>query len=394
MRNRDMGLVGELQTDDSTGAGGIIGTILKLPPVDHRHPPNVDATNPSDVQAAAAPGASDIYARRDHVHQIDATMLAGLSTPRLKANTCLWMPRSPQAVGGNPGIYHWNLHQFQGRAVNDPLYWFDVYRGAEESLAFFPVNNGGDGALGPNVGPGFADCTNPALATLRNSWSYIYLIGNPITGAVALVYSTNVPTLGPSLLGNPVFTDYTKWRVVTCVEHSNDADATPVPAHKYDNHVIKTYPTGTGDHGNVADHTEDLFWQLNFTGSVSFAEHVSPLAMAVFIDQNVELGSQPAPGNQLNLIWGPTVLGPMGNYADQPPNAHDDFKTFRWTASGTGTNSQEVNENDSFWMNLDATRSMYLTLSMPAPGVSAIRVLVVGYMEETDIQIASRNYDL
>jgi hypothetical protein len=391
MSLREGGVVGDLATDDSTGAGGILGTIWKKAPIDHRHPPNVDGVNPSDTElSTTSPGVSNIYSRRDHTHQMSAAALSALATPQAKSTTCHWTPYDNQAAG-NPGILKWVLHAFQARATNNSSFWFNVTGGAEEVLTLWPVDGGGT-AL--NVGPGFADDTDALRATFPNSWLYVYLIGAPNTGAVALVYSTNPPTVGPLILSGP-FTGgadvYTVWSWVTCLEGVLDgagANPIPVPMRKYDNVVVKEMYTGR----QVGGHVEDLFWNVTMpTANVSFAEHVSPMSMCVFLNfmchvQYIGALQEGRVDWQFALPAGTS----MGQQDEIQFANNDELKQIQWPNGGhLGGFFQEF--QDSMWVNLDAARQLAMDITIYEANDYAW-VKVVAYKEFSFEEAASINW--
>lgn len=54
-------------TPKTDSGSGVVGTAAAYSREDHRHPLNVDASNPADL-SNASPGSAGTYARRDHIH--------------------------------------------------------------------------------------------------------------------------------------------------------------------------------------------------------------------------------------------------------------------------------------------------------------------------------------
>lgn len=386
MRNSERGVVGSLATDDGTGAGGILGTNWTRVPIDHRHPPNVDGVNPADISDnTPAPGVADIYGRRDHVHQVPAaSMLWG---PKDRATTCLFAPMS-NVGGANVGVEFWRLHRFQGRAYNDPKHWFNIDIPTVDDLLLdlWPVDAGG---TGNNIGPGAADDTDAVQAAVINDWLYVYVIAVPYTGTNALVYSTNAPAVGPGLT-NVAFTGpgYSVWRWVACIEMSNTLGL-PVASRKFDNLVIKDWPTGMVPGGvNTGGHAEDLYWNANFGPlNVSLAEHVSPMAMAVFI--NWALRATPAGGVSTGTLTialpNNTVMGRQDR-----PDAHPGTEYKGLVISAEVADTVAKWEFDGCWFSLDAGRLFEITFAIA--NTSDVGGTVIAYMETDNHIIAGNNW--
>ena len=391
-RNDEKGVVGELAAD--SGAG-VLGASWNRVPIDHQHPLNTDVVNPADVTAAApAPGASGIYADRAHVHQMDAGLLASLSASRDRSSSMFWTPRTHLPGNINTNNYHWILHQFQGRAVNDDLVWFNVNVGTEEALTLWAVDGGG---AGNNVALGGSDTTDPVQAAMPNGWLYVYIIGNPVTGAAALVYSTNVPSVGPGLV-HAAFAGYTAWRVVTAIELDGTV-GTPiaVPACKYDNTVLKIIPTGASQMtqaSNVGAHAQTLYWAADFAAAViPMSQHVSPLAMTAFL--NIWLHALGGLGGTQRVTLDidydkltPTAISPFGilGYAD--------FE--KEITAYAHTIGEEDLVADWFMLNVSQARALVLTITNIALGGGSARVgiAVCGYIENTDLETVSWDFTI
>ena len=394
-QNRTKGVVGSLATDDGSGVGGVLGTDWSLVPIDHQHPPNVDANLPADVTAAApAAGVIDVYARRDHIHQLDATLYASLATPMDKGSSLYWTPRTDQPGGGlNPENHHWILHKFQGRAWNDASVWFNVNVGSEQTLELFPVDVGG---LGGNIGLGASDVTDQTIIAFANTWLYVYLLGDPVAGTAALVYSTNKPSVGPNL-AHAAFAVYTAWRVITCIEGTSGANGQAVPMCKYDNMVLKLIPTGTKSlaGSNVGAHVEDLYWNAA-TGVivVSVAEHVSPLANAVFWNVTCFTDNSTGAGQSLAeaVFMGDTAAA---IYPDLITGSDVDRKRVICTASSNANFSEEdVFNSEAFWYPLSELRTFVLNFATAGVGIEALFMQVLAYIEVNDQATDDFDYTL
>jgi hypothetical protein len=386
------GTVGELLPDNIAGPTGVLGMSWNRVPIDHRHPPNVDSANPEDVERTAqSPGITNIYARRDHVHRMEPAFLASLATPRDRGSSLFWSPRTNDPGGLNPRNWHWILHQFQGRALNDPSVWFNITVGFEETLELWPFDDGGTGNLGFNVGLGYADESNPARGATRYGWLYVYLIGNPTTGDTALVYSSVNPISGPAIGVNPVFSGYTAWRLITCIELDGDSDVNAIPACKYDNHVIKLKPTGAAgwDRFGSGDYNEDLFWGAgSATPLIDLSEHISPLAMCAFFNLYASAES-PAGGqrrSRLNLYLDGTT--PAAIFPDQFGDDPDQMKEVYAEANLTG---EREFVQDSCWLHVSQERKMVVNHDVD-DGYVAIGVH--GYMEFTELPVAEWDFTL
>lgn len=384
LRMGTKGVVGSLATDNNAGATGVLGTNWNLVPIDHQHPPNVDAVNPADVDVASSPGASFIYARRDHVHKIEAALLASLGTPLAKSSNLLWTPYTFEG-GQNPSSLKWVLHQFQGRAFNDDSVWFDVAVGTEELLTLFPVNVGGDGALGANVQLGGADETNPGRAGLSNSWLFVYLLGNPNTGDAALVYSTNAPSVGPSIGVNPAFSGYTAYRCITALEMFPDPAPYPCAMVKMDNHVFKMLPTADGDHGVT------LLWSASTSTTVDLTEHVSPLAIAVFL--NARASARYSGGSASRATANLYHDNAAGNDLNSPtpgPSLSDHIKNIEAEANAI---DEDSNNNDGFWF-VNGVNARRFILSLNIVNHASFFLRIVAYVEVTDLELSARDWDI
>jgi hypothetical protein len=344
--------------------------------------------NPADVVApgGAGPGASFLYARRDHIHELDSTYAASLAIPHARSTTCLFACRD-QTLLPNNNNYNWYLHQFQGKAWNSSAFWFDIDPSSPELLTLFPVDAGG---TGNNIGPGGADDTDPTKVPFQNGWLYVYAIGAPNTGAVALVYSTNDPTVGPGLT-NVAFTGgpdvYTVWRLVTCIEGDNTGDVRAIPMVKYDNYVQKIQPTGSGKNrgagANCGGHAEDLLWTVNFgPANVDASEHVSPIAMCAFVNTYILVTeSSGASSVEATLEW--STGNNMGTF-EQCDNCDTTFKELYDEAAAT---NEENHSYDGFWLHLDANRNFRLEVAIGNAGRFAM--CVIGYIELTDYDLSN-----
>ena len=384
------GAVGELAKDNDAGAAGVLGVSWNRVPIDHRHPPNVDAVNPEDVERTAqSPGSSYVYARRDHVHRLEPGFLASLATPMDKGSSLFWTPRTNEPGDTNPRGWNWILHKYQGRAANDPSVWFDVNLGTEETLELWPVDQGGTGALGDNVDLGGSDETNVAEPVSGNSWLYVYLLGNPTTGDVGLVYSTNPPSVGPAIGTNPNFSGYTAWRVITCIE--TDSNASGIAACKYDNHVMKMYPTGsTGrDPANYGDHDNNPLWQIDTIVLFDWSEHISPLAMCALFNIMV-FAESPAGGQRRSQItFGPDRSTPEPLVPFPFEDVREDvYKEI--FAEANGVNESEC-EYDSMWLHVSQSRKMLINVDIDDGYIS---MGVYGYIEMNDTELASWDFTL
>jgi hypothetical protein len=382
----ERGAVGDLATDDSTGAGGILGTNWKGVPIDHRHPPNVDAINPAGIDTTASPGVLDIYARRDHVHILGANARTQVNTPLALASTCLWGPRSNKTAG-NPNVRIWVLAQFAGRAQNAPdddPYWFLIgpsFLHTKEFLTLFPIDLIGSPG---NIGPGQADDTNPTGAASVNSFLYVYVIGVPNTSTYALVYSTNPPNIGPGLT-DASFTGpgYSYWRFVTCIEMSATSGLA-VAARKRGDTVVKEWPTGTLiGIGNRAGHSEDLYWATG-AGSITVQlnEHVSPAGYLVFMNWQLVARAGAVTNARLYVRQVAGGVPDMGRQ-DQPDAlvgvGSDAIKTL-FVSNQNTTQDQYV--ADGFWMPLDIGHQINIEMPVTIDGGGAAQV--VAYKEVPD----------
>jgi len=360
---------------------------------------NVDGVNPSDVTFnTPAPGVSTVFARRDHVHQIDAALQAALALPNVRSTTLHWTPND-NSLGQNPYCLKWILHHFQGKAFNDPTFWFDLAPGLPEGLQLWPVDNGGGVPGGPNVGLGFADDTDPVRAASVHGWLYVYLIGNPSTGDVALVYSSSPPSVGPVLITAPL-PDYSVWRWVTCLEVALDFTGLIghiVPMRKYDNLVIKEQPTGN----DAGGHLEDLRWQgANFAGQVSLAEHVSPMAMSVFMNWHPRVfdfgGVSGRIDYYLGGATGGNVMGAQSEMRFSNPQQNKFFQLLpasAWGLSVAVQNGTWQEFPDGWWTVLDATRQFYLSVQFQSGG-ELLSARVIAYMEHCFEENAVINWNL
>jgi len=387
MNNLQRGVVGSIQSDNTAGAVAVLGTNWNRVPIDHQHVPNVDGVNPEDVELSGeSPGSLFVYSRRDHIHKLSAAAQASLATPHARSTTCLFACRD-QTVLPNNNNYNWLLHQFQGRAWNDATFWFDIDPSVAELLTLFPVDAGG---TGNNIGPGGADDTDALQVNFQNGWLYAYAIGAPNTGAVALVYSTNDPTVGPGLT-DPAFTGgadvYTVWRLVTCIEGDGSATPKAVPMVKYDNYVQKIQPTGSGKSkgatGNCAGHAEDLLWTANLvTTAIDMSEHVSPIAMCAFVNTYSMAQEDGGPSTvNAELEW--NTSNNMGIF-EQCANCDAFIKEIYNEATVSG---DEDHNYDGFWLQLDATRKVNLTVTILNSALFAM--CVIGYIELTDYDLAN-----
>jgi len=385
---KDQAAVGELAQDNSAGAGGVLGTILKHAPADHQHPPNVDGTNPADVvSAGAAPGTTFRYARRDHVHQLAPALLTGLAAPMDAGLRCIWTPHDNNTFN-NPNVRKWVLHQFQARAQNDPSYWFNVDAlSGPELLTLWPVAT--TPPVPGNIGPGFADDTNPdaALVTspLNPNWLFVYIIGIPGTTTYALVYSTNPPSVGPGLT-DASFTGpgYTLWRWVTCIEMSSTVGLA-VGARKHGNLVVKGWATGYINGNNRAGHSPIMYWVAGAGGVITLDQHISPLAMAAFMNWHLWANGIIVPCSASATVGlPPPGAGVMG--AQDKPDGHPNDRNKYMTVTANVPN--EVSYGwEGFWTPTDATRS--IAYSASGNNEWAVWANVLAYVESLDEELSN-----
>lgn len=382
MRNSQKGVVGSLATDNNAGAAGVLGTNWTRAPIDHQHPPNIDAVNPANVAEVAGPGASFVYARRDHVH----ALAAGLQLAMAKSTTCLWTPYDNSAAG-NPGVLKWVLHRFQGKAMNDAEHWFSVHN-PTNMLTLTLWQSGGPGGTGADIGLGWADDTDPVAVAVTNSWLYVYIIGIPYTTTYSIVYSTNPPSVGPGLT-NAAFAGpgYTVWRLVTCIETSATAKIM-VAARKFDELVIKEWFTGTCLAGNTAGHAEALYWAANFgPAAVSLAEHVSPLAICAIV--NWMIASHPdVGGTQVDFYVGQRPATIMGRQ-DRPDALGLEYYKHMRSVNEAG-HANALYEYDCFHCPLDENRVIEVTIVIVNAGRAYGQV--VGYLEQSDMENVADNW--
>jgi len=375
----------DIQSGDITDLRGVFQNTL-----------NMDATNPADVDLAAAPGSAEIAARRDHVHQLSAALQTALAAPYDKGSTLFWTIRTDLPGNINARSMHWILHKFQGRAANDPNVWFNLNVGTEEVLELWPVDFGG---TGNNIGLGFADDTDPLTAVFQNGWVYVYLIGNPTSGAAALVYSTNGPSVGPGLT-DPAFAGYTVWRLITCIEgDAAGGDPVAIPAMKMDNMVIKQTATGaTGSGTNVGGHVEGLLWTAGLVPTpISVAEHVSPIGIAVFFnlwayaENNTGAGTGTVVAKFQPDFTTPTPVVPhLASITDW----NDAFKQIEVVANSNGSFSDEHYVYDGFWMTLSELRTFLLDININGIGTEALGLSVLAYIEVNDHDLIDFDYTL
>ena len=110
------------QTPLSDSGSGAAGTAAAYSREDHRHPLNVDSTNPAPL-GTAAPGSAGAYARRDHVHAMPTAGDVGAQSKwdLLWTNASPGSAFSPQTVAVDLTNYDMVMVYFAANMGNGPM---------------------------------------------------------------------------------------------------------------------------------------------------------------------------------------------------------------------------------------------------------------------------------
>ncbi len=233
MQDTVPGLDGDVQPDDATGriAGNPASPNWKRVGAGHVHPLSVDdGTLPLDTDRTgpALPGAVDKYARNDHVHKVDPTLVADVNL--LLGATSAYLDRADTLVflPDHTTEYYrkYFLHVFQGRMREYPSgapssLWIN-HKGTEAPL---PVT------LDTIEGPEHTDSGAPYPGGFPD-WYFAYLISTADGATYKMVFSNRGPNQGPDLSGAP-FTGpgYVRWRYIGAVRQIADGS---VPARQFE----------------------------------------------------------------------------------------------------------------------------------------------------------------